>query len=103
MAKGNKYTCAVCGKQYDYCPSCEIRTPNYDKTMFCSEKHADIFATLSKHGCKLATADETLKALEKYNLNAESLTPEIRRHITTVKSEAAPAQNERRFIQPTTV
>jgi hypothetical protein len=68
--------------------------------MFCSEVHADIFATLSKHGCKLATADETLKALAKYNLDAEAFVPSIRKHLAAIKSEAAPKVEERKVFQP---
>ena len=88
--KGNKYKCSTCGAEYIHCPQCESKAPSYDAQVFCSKSHADIFAILSKHGCKLATAEETLKALRKYNLDAEKLTPAIRKHIATIKAEVKP-------------
>lgn len=92
MANGNKYTCSCCGTEYTYCPSCELKTPAFDKETFCSKKHADIFAILSKHGCHLATAEETLKALSAYNLDIENLTPSVRKHISAIKAEAKPVE-----------
>ena len=91
MARGNKYTCATCGKEYEFCPKCAVTVPSYDAERYCSKKHADIFEILSKHGCGLATADETLKALAPYNTDAEKLTSSIRKHISTIKAEAKPA------------
>lgn len=92
MAQGNKYTCKCCGTEYIYCPSCELKAPSFDKESFCSKAHAEIFNILSKHGCKLASAEETLKALSAYNLNSETLTPSIRKHIDAIKSEVKPAE-----------
>lgn len=94
MAQGNTYICKVCGKEYQYCPKCKIVKPDYDAEMFCSNKHADIFKILSKHGCKLATAEETIAALDKYNLDSEKLSSSIRKHIEAVKAEAKPAITE---------
>ena len=82
MAKGNKYTCATCGKEYLYCPKCDITTPTYDKTRYCSNAHADIFEILSKHGCHLATAKETLEALSHYD--TDGLTESIAKHIESL-------------------
>lgn len=90
MAQGNTYICKVCGKEYQYCPKCKIVKPDYDAEMFCSHKHANIFEILSKHGCKLATAEETIAALEKYNLDSDKLSSSIRKHIAAIKSEVKP-------------
>ena len=90
MARGNIYTCVVCGKEHNFCPKCVIVKPDYDYERYCSKAHADIFAILSKHGCGLTTAEETLEALLPYettNLvegiakHIESLTAEIRREV----------------------
>ena len=88
MAKGNKYKCSACGKEFEYCPKCDITTPTYDKTKFCSRAHADIFAILSKHGCHLATTEETLAALKDYDTTG--LTESIQVHIDSLqpKTEA---------------
>ena len=100
MATGNKYTCSCCGTEYIYCPSCELKTPAFDKTNFCSQKHADIFNILSKHGCKLASAEETLKALSTYNLNSETLSPSIRKHIDAIKAEVQPVEEVKPVEEP---
>lgn len=83
MTRGNTYTCVVCGQKHEYCPRCNITHPNYDATRFCSKAHADIFNILSKHGCNLATAEETLEALKPYDLT--SLNEDIQAHIDSLK------------------
>lgn len=83
MARGNKYTCASCGKKFEYCPSCDVTTPSYDHERFCSRSHAEIFAILSKHGCHLATAEETLEALKDYDITG--LTESIQAHIDSLQ------------------
>lgn len=88
MAHGDKCTCYVCGKQYTYCEHCLIVKPDYNADRFCSHKHQDIFAILSKYGCNLITAEETLKELSAYNLDEITLTEDILSHIEKIKSEA---------------
>lgn len=85
MARGYTYTCAVCGKTYTYCSKCELSKPDFDKTVYCSRQHADIFAILSKHGCGLATAEETLEALAHYDTT--NLVEGIAKHIESLKEE----------------
>lgn len=83
MARGNTYSCVVCGKEHQFCPKCQITRPSYDYERYCSKSHADIFAILSKHGCGLATAEDTLKALANYDLIG--LTESIDKHIKSLK------------------
>lgn len=92
MARGNKYTCASCGKGYEYCPSCALTKPSYDAERFCSRSHAEIFSILSKHGCHLATAEETLEALNSYDTNG--LTESIEKHIESLLTEEEPKEVE---------
>ena len=92
MARGNTYTCATCGKTYVFCPKCQIVDIVYDAERFCTQEHADIFAILSKHGCKLSTADETLAELAVYNIDNVRLTDDILAHLEIIKAEAAPVQ-----------
>lgn len=88
MAKGNTYKCVVCGQSFQFCPKCQITKPSYDAERYCCHKHADIFAILSKHGCHLATAEETLEALKNYDLTG--LNESIQAHIKSLqpKTEA---------------
>jgi hypothetical protein len=90
MARGNQYTCAACGKEYEYCPKCAVTKSSYDPERFCSREHAEIFEILSKHGCHLTTAEDTLMALNKYNLELDKLSSSIRKHIAAIKSEVKP-------------
>jgi hypothetical protein len=79
----NTHTCYVCGKQYEYCEHCSIVKPDYNANRFCSHEHQDIFAILSKHGCHLATAEETLEMLKDYDL--AGLTESIQAHINSLQ------------------
>jgi hypothetical protein len=83
MARGNTYVCATCGKVYDFCLKCAITKPNFNAERYCTAAHADIFAILSKHGCHLATAEETLEALKGYDLTG--LTEDIQAHINSLQ------------------
>ena len=85
MARGNTYTCVVCGKEHQFCPKCRIAPPNYDYERYCSKTHANIFAILSKHGCGLATAEDTLNALDDYDLI--NLSESIEKHIDQLFEE----------------
>jgi hypothetical protein len=85
MARGNIYTCATCGEEHQFCPKCQIGKPNYDYERYCSKAHADIFAILSKHGCGLATAEETLESLASYDTTG--LAKDITKHIESLKVE----------------
>ena len=88
MARVNTYTCATCGTTYEFCIKCQVTLPDYDAGKFCCKTHAEIFVILSKHGCNLATAEETLAALSAYNLDEITLTEDILAHIEKIKSEA---------------
>lgn len=88
MARTSTYTCKTCGTTYEFCLKCQVSRPDYDAENFCSHKHADIYATLSKHGCNLISADEALKELSAYNLDEITLAEDILAHIERIKSEA---------------
>lgn len=100
MARGNKYTCKTCGTSYEYCPKCAVTRPNYDAEKFCSKAHDDVFAILSKHGCNLITAEETLTELKAYNIDEIKFTKEISMHIKRIKSEAKAAS---KVVEPVAV
>lgn len=85
MARGNTYTCKTCGKTYEFCPKCAITKPDFDAENFCTHNHNDIFAILSKHGCNIASAEETLNALEGYDLTG--VTEDIQRHIDALQPQ----------------
>jgi hypothetical protein len=99
MARGNTYTCATCGTTYEYCPKCAIVKPNYDAERYCSKAHADIFNILSKHGCSLATAEETIAALEGYDTTC--LNENIQKHINSLMPKKAKATREVEHDEPT--
>ena len=86
MANYNEHTCLVCGQTYEYCRRCAVTPVVYKAEGFCSEEWSHIFNTLSKHGCNLATAKETLAALGKIE---GTFTPSIQSHIDAIKAEAS--------------
>ena len=99
MARGNTYTCASCGATYDYCPKCAITKPNYDAERYCSQAHQDIFEILSKHGCGLATPEETLESLKNYDTSG--LTENIQAHINSLLPKRVKARREVEHDEPT--
>ena len=99
MARGNTYKCVVCGQEHQFCPKCVIVKPNYDYERYCSNEHANIFATLSKHGCGLATAEETLDALDSYDLTG--LAENVQAHINSLSPKKEKAKREVEQDEPT--
>jgi hypothetical protein len=63
----------------------------YKAEGFCSEECSHIFNTLSKHGCDLATAEETLTALGDIKGN---YTSSIQTHIDALKAEVGVKEEE---------
>ena len=92
MARGNKYICATCGKTYDFCPKCQITNLSYDAERYCTAAHANIFSILSKHGCKLATDEETLEALKGYDTT--NVTESIRAHIDSLQPKKVEVEDK---------
>lgn len=92
MARGNTYTCLCCGKTFEFCPKCSFTEPTYEAENFCSEEHNAIFAALSKHGCGLASAEETLEALKAYN--TKDLAKEVMAHINSLQPKKAEVERE---------
>lgn len=92
MARGNKYTCVVCGTEHTFCPKCQTIQPNYDYERYCCKSHADIFNILSKHGCGLVSAEETLESLKPYDLTG--LNESIQAHINSLKPANTEAEKE---------
>lgn len=99
MARGYTYTCVTCGKSYDYCSKCALVKPAYDAERYCSKAHADIFAILSKNGCNLATAEETLEALRDYDIT--NLNEDIQAHIDSLSPKKAKTRREVEHDEPT--
>ena len=105
MARTNTYTCATCGTTYEFCLRCQVIAPDYDATKFCSKKHGEIYAILSKHGCNLISAEEALKELSAYNLDEITLTEDILTHINAIKAEIglSPVAEEKVNVEETVV
>ena len=89
MANYNEHKCLTCGQIFDYCRRCAVTPVVYKAEGFCSEECSRIFNILSRHGCNLATAEETLAALG--NIDDAVLTPSIKAHIDAIKAETKKA------------
>ena len=87
MSRSYIYHCLTCGKSYEYCPSCAVVKPKFSIESFCCKKHQEIYEILSKHGCHLATAEETLESLKSYDLTG--LTESIQAHIDSLQPKKA--------------
>ena len=92
MTHRNKNTCCVCGAEYEYCEHCSLVKPTYNADRFCSQTHANIFAILSKNGCHLATAEETLAALANYDTT--NVTESIQAHIDSLQPKKVEVEDK---------
>lgn len=99
MARTNTYTCKTCGTKYDFCLKCQFTRPDYDAENFCSKEHDAIYATLSKHGCNLITADEALAELAAHKIDNAKLTEGVLAHVKKIKAEATPAKTPVKAVE----
>lgn len=97
MGKRNEHTCLVCGKSFYYCRSCTINPIKHLAEGFCSETCAEIFDILSKHGCHLATAEETLAALKDYDITG--LTESIQAHIDSLQPKKVEVKSDETKVE----
>ena len=83
MAKTNRI-CKTCGKAYYYCPTCDMKKPNWF-AMWDSEKCKDIFMILSKETVYKIPAEEIKKELDDLNVSLDdSFTDSVRKHVTRI-------------------
>ena len=80
--------CKICTSKYDYCPSCAITKNPFKNAGYCGEECHHISMILQRYGSKMATATETIKALEPYNINQISLQPSIDEYYKKIIKEA---------------
>ena len=102
MAKSNKQ-CHVCGKEYQYCSTCQYIEPSY-KELVCSDECDAVWQALSKNGVGLASAKETVDVLSKIKM-PETLKPGIQEHIDRLKAEVKPVAKRRPVVveEPATI
>lgn len=86
MANYNEHKCWACGRIYEYCRRCAITPVIYKAEGFCSENCHGVFNILSKHGCNLITAEQTLEELAAYQID-EKFNDGIMAHIMSLESQ----------------
>lgn len=92
MANYSEHKCFTCGQIFDYCRHCSVTPVVYKAEGFCSEKCSHIFNILSKHGCNLATAEETLEELKNYDVT--NVTESIQAHIDSLQPKKVEVEAE---------
>ena len=100
MAKTNNKQCKCCGATYSYCPSCNHSEPNY-KAFVCSEECNSIWTILSRNGVGLATAQETVDALNAIKM-PKNLQQNVVNHIARLKAEVTPVVEEKNDVEIST-
>ena len=83
-----KKKCRICQNEFEFCSNCTIKGVIYKKQGMCSEQCYDISNTLQRYGCHLSTAQETIDALEKYNITDMTLQPKIAEYYQSIIKEA---------------
>lgn len=83
--------CRVCGEKRTYCAACAVKPNIYLENDFCDENCFKVWETLSRNGCKLATAKETLDTLSKIKVPAK-LVPSVKKHIDSLNAEVKSAK-----------
>ena len=75
--------CLVCGKKYDFCPTCEKdRFEPFWKVSFHDDNCHDVWQTLCAVTCKTISEADGAKKLKKLDLtHVDSFAPVIRKQI----------------------
>lgn len=93
--------CKICKNKFDYCPSCAITRNPFKNAGYCDENCYHISMILQRYGSKMATATETIKALEPYNINQISLQPSIDEYYKKIikEAEAQKPKHKTKYIE----
>ena len=92
---GKLITCAVCGKQYEYCQNCD-KYRNFWKTTYCCENCKNIYDVCSKYAFKhidKATARKELSNLDISKI--ENFHPSLQANIFDILEDDGSANNEK--------
>lgn len=92
-----KKTCKICQNEFEFCPNCTIKGITYKKQGICSEQCYDISNILQRYGCHLTTAQETIDALEKYNITYMTLQSKIAEYYQSIVKEAEAQKPKYKF------
>lgn len=90
MSKEGNLTCKVCGKKYNYCPTCPTDTRPKWMKHYCGDNCKKIFSTLVNYSLGEADKDTTMNILLGCDLsNQDSFDNDINEKIIEVFSEDA--------------
>ena len=71
-----KIKCALCGKEYEYCPNCaEFKYAPSWKAEYDTENCKDIWLTINKFAFNHITKEEALNELKNKDLSLKKLYP----------------------------
>ena len=90
MSNDQYNTCAICGRMYKRCRSCEENRKTWAawKQFVDSREHFQIFVTLRSYNVGTSTKEEAAEALSKCDLsNMDSFLPEIKEMIANIMAE----------------
>ena len=97
MSKRGDRTCYICGKKYNYCPSCGIDSnkPNW-YFLTCSETCNEINEILSQHTAGRITDEVAKERLTKIHVeNVDIIHEEDRQHVQQImKTQAKVFENK---------
>lgn len=86
----NNRVCKVCGKEYEYCPSCpKDRNKKKFMIMFCGDNCHDIFNTCSAFNMNMIDKDEAKSKLMNLDIsNKKRFTKQIQNDIDNIMKQA---------------
>ena len=82
-----KKQCKICGGTFEFCPTCTVKGVAYKSKGMCSQECYDISNILQKFGCKLLTPEETIQALDRYDIGSMQLQPKIEAYYQDIKAK----------------
>ncbi len=86
-----KRTCLCCGKEFDYCPTCEKYKGTPMSAGFDCEECKEIFNIVSGHNIGVVTLDDVKAVLDKYNIEDVSVYKGVVKEILMKATTPAPA------------
>lgn len=94
MARGDKYVCRMCGKEYVYCPKCQFHPVAYMGSGFCSQKCRDIYDVIAAYRCKTKDMKELVGELKSIDISGIKFIPEIQADIDAINGAEMPAMQK---------
>lgn len=85
-----KYTCKICGKEYEYCHSCSLTKDVFKNVGYCGENCYKISMLIQSYRSNVTSAEDAAKALKECGANSMNIVPSVKVYVDEINGKCMP-------------